>query len=772
MLVKALGYHVIVSDTSLGSFTFLAGTIGVTDGVDSSKEFITVRDMLVMVDNCLDIGKMIPMYYNNNISPSYVIDEDDTFRSDFVTPTPDGAIKMEGIVTADASAYLDADRTTMKKNQLEISGKIFEFDGVAPVGYVGQHVYFYINVDSEGNYGNVVSIIPSNKNTVVQISGLDVVSASKTEIKYYITENKKSDIKTNLSTKWVYNGVVGGYCLDTVDFNGNVQLVAVDNNEDEIFDSVFVFEYEDAIVDSISDDSYVIMKNGYFYKGEKALDLREKENNIKVSYFDVKGKSVDFSEIKEGSLLSIARSNNGKIYRIVVSNIGGTALVEAKDGEYITLGTSEYKLLGINPKSLKIGSNYDYKINFLGRLVWAEEVIVTSDFAYVYKFSNTTGLSNPKVKLIIPEKVVAKTVETEKDISTNKTSTQENLCLRNNSVLVYNLAPKLTIEYWTKDSDGNDFLAKEKVGNSSDRVASLLNKPVSFEFDSKNEIVRLSEAKYGQGGVKFTYNGGAKTFYGSSNAQPFGIDENSTYSVVVPTNNATDDDILNFISELSENNDFLLDAYEIDDETHISKLLVYATDMISGVPGVVTPNKRYLGIVKKCSKVYNKETESESIKITMITMGNGKDLSEQTFEVSPIIPNKESFMNIDKGDFITYSLDGFDRLDGYSLKKRFGSYYDGDSGIITSEYIVCGIVSDIDYDEIDNSTGNWVDVIKVDYSDTSNEYQLSHSSKPMIFILDSSNRNAEPATAADIKYGDRVMVYSNNGTTYAVVIYR
>ncbi|MBR5518936.1 MAG: S-layer homology domain-containing protein, partial [Clostridia bacterium] len=90
MLVKALGYHVIVSDQSLNSYTFLAGTIGVTDGVDTSKEFITVRDMLVMVDNCLDIGRMIPMYYNANMAPSYIIDEDDTFRNGFERPTPDG----------------------------------------------------------------------------------------------------------------------------------------------------------------------------------------------------------------------------------------------------------------------------------------------------------------------------------------------------------------------------------------------------------------------------------------------------------------------------------------------------------------------------------------------------------------------------------------------------------------------------------------------------------------------------------------------------------
>lgn len=65
MFVNALGYNNIISSSDLASYTFMAGTIGVTDGVDSSQEYLTFQNVLIMLNNALDIGKMVPMYYNN-----------------------------------------------------------------------------------------------------------------------------------------------------------------------------------------------------------------------------------------------------------------------------------------------------------------------------------------------------------------------------------------------------------------------------------------------------------------------------------------------------------------------------------------------------------------------------------------------------------------------------------------------------------------------------------------------------------------------------------
>ena len=57
-----------------------------------------------MINNCLDIGIMEPMYYNENLAPSYVINEDNTFRGELTKANPEGFVKMRGVVTADVSA--------------------------------------------------------------------------------------------------------------------------------------------------------------------------------------------------------------------------------------------------------------------------------------------------------------------------------------------------------------------------------------------------------------------------------------------------------------------------------------------------------------------------------------------------------------------------------------------------------------------------------------------------------------------------------------------
>ena len=775
MLVKALGYHVIVSDTSLQSYTFLAGTIGVTEGVSNAKEYITVRDMLVMVNNCLDIGKMVPMYYNTDIAPSYIIDEDDTFRSAFETPTPNGTIKMEGIVTADSSSYLYTERKSLKDTQIEISNKVFDFEGTAPTGFVGKHVYFYVKIDADGNYGNIVSITTTSKNTVVSIDGNDLASYSNTELKYYINEKKTTEIETTLATKWLYNGVPGSYPLDSVNMDGNVQIVAIDNNADEIFDVVSVYEYTDAIVERVDTENITLtFSKDLLYKNEKNVSFDEDEEDINVEYFDAKGNTASFDSIKAGDVLSIAKSKDGRKFRVVISDNGGTGLVESKDGEYIIIGTTEYRCLGIEPTSIKIGRNYDYKVNFADRLVFAEEVELESDYAYTYKLSGAADdFKTPKIQLIIPAKVSTKTIQGTYDEVNNAATSSTNLYIKNDKLLIFNLANKITLEYWTTDNDGNDYLAKEKVSATAKNLEKMMNKPVSYELDADGNIIRISDVTPSSVGGRLTYNSSEKIFGKTSVVKPFGLDDN-TYAVCVPTNDASEDDILNYIQELLNNVVSYVDAYDVDEDTHVANMLVIKTEMISGTAGSLESSRNFLGMVTKASRVYNEEDGTESIKITMLTKGSEKTFSEQSFVVSPLIANYKDFYQINAGDLIKYSLDGFDRMNAFDILQKFESYLDGSNGYVNDDFTVCGTVTDMEYDAISNAKLRWADVVTLQNIDGTYTYELYHNTSlaTQVFILNSANRDAELGTVADIKYGDRILVYAYNGDSYAIVIYR
>ena len=555
--------------------------------------------------------------------------------------------------------------------------------------------------------------------------------------------------------------------------DGNVQIVAIDNNADEIFDVVSVYEYTDAIVERVDTENITLtFSKDLLYKNEKNVSFDEDEEDINVEYFDAKGNTASFDSIKAGDVLSIAKSKDGKKFRVVISDNGGTGLVESKDGEYIIIGTTEYRCLGIEPTSIKIGRNYDYKVNFADRLVFAVEL--ESDYAYTYKLSGAADdFKTPKIQLIIPAKVSTKTIQGTYDEVNNAATSSTNLYIKNDKLLIFNLANKITLEYWTTDNDGNDYLAKEKVSATAKNLEKMMNKPVSYELDADGNIIRISDVTPSSVGGRLTYNSSEKIFGKTSVVKPFGLDDN-TYAVCVPTNDASEDDILNYIQELLNNVVSYVDAYDVDEDTHVANMLVIKTEMISGTAGSLESSRNFLGMVTKASRVYNEEDGTESIKITMLTKGSEKTFSEQSFVVSPLIANYKDFYQINAGDLIKYSLDGFDRMNAFDILQKFESYLDGSNGYVNDDFTVCGTVTDMEYDAISNAKLRWADVVTLQNIDGTYTYELYHNTSlaTQVFILNSANRDAELGTVADIKYGDRILVYAYNGDSYAIVIYR
>ena len=108
--------------------------------------------------------------------------------------------------------------------------------------------------------------------------------------------------------------------------------------------------------------------------------------------------------------------------------------------------------------------------------------------------------------------------------------------------MVFNLANKITLEYWSTDKDGNSYLAKEKVAANAKNLEKMMNKPVSYEVDEAGNIIRISDVTPSSVGGRLSYNSSEKIFGKTSVVKPFGLDD-ATYAVCVPTNDASEDDI-------------------------------------------------------------------------------------------------------------------------------------------------------------------------------------------------------------------------------------
>jgi len=798
ILVSILGYDAIVSG-NLDSFTFVAGTIGVTDGVDTSNEFIKVRDMLVMVNNCLDIDKMVPMYYNSNISPSYEIDEGNTFRRNLLVTGTEGVEKLKGVVTADSSAYLISQRNNLKDTQIEIEGIVFDYGENVPGGLVGMEVEFYVTVE-DGEYGEIIALSTTTKNVVTDISGDDIISFGDEKIEYYISDEKKEYLQLNNETQYIYNNNIDSSFNPTLlNYSNTITVHAVDNDEDEVADVVFVFEYTDRIVESVYTEREAVVLNKS-YNGGINLVLDEEDTKARVEYFDAKGNETEYGAIASGDVISIASSKDGYSVRIVISKETVKGFVEAKDGEYVTINGIEYACSD-DATGVKTGTNVEAWVSFAGKLIDYDEIGESEDYAYVYTVQGANGLGKTKVKLLIPSGTATQTATGDYDEETDNASSTRTLYVYNSEVLVYYLASKVRVN----GTNYNDSKAAELIGNNAVSYAlnengeiykvEFLEPLTEYETDSLTGDylydVNGNRTVKSQAVMKrMIYNTTEKVF-GTGACLPFGIDS-KTVAVCVPVEDAksdttmvalSDDELLNFKMEVANGIGQTVSAYEVDEDTHIAKFIVVAqtaSSMAVGNAGNIQVNKKNVGLVTKASQVYDKETDNIYTKITMLTMGNQSNVVSQTFYVSDLIPENTTFKKLSEGDLIQYSLDHFDRLDNVRLIKDFDKK-DTDlienAGNVRQTYTFS--VKNIDFDEIDSTRRRWVDILDLysmsDANTTVETFKVPQNASlsPVVFIVH-ENGDAPAGSMKDSCINDRGCVYKPSSSTdvHAVVIYR
>ena len=188
--------------------------------------------------------------------------------------------------------------------------------------------------------------------------------------------------------------------------------------------------------------------------------------------------------------------------------------------------------------------------------------------------------------------------------------------------------------------------------------------------------------------------------------------------------------------------------------------------MFSGTAGNVN-SKSDVGLVTKRYQKLGEDGE-EFIGLTMLTEDGEKD-----FTVSNLISARNSFLNIREGDFIAYSLDNFENLNGYALLQGKDNYYDIEERTKATFSVYCGIVNNIKYNYPSVRRNMWVTTLYTNLetgASATTEYDIIKSSAAPIFLIEDNNYSI--ITVDDIQFGDRVFVATDNGTTRAVVVNR
>lgn len=768
ILVHALGYNVIADGTSLDAYKYLAGSIKLTDGMNVSGEYLSFNQVMIMIDNALDIGLMVPMYYNNDIAPSYEVDEDRTYRSYLYGRAGTGIVKMRGIVTADNATFLYNPVKNLKTNQIQIGGEIYTLTTSGFKGYVGQEVEYYVTYkDYEEEF--VTAITPTNKNVIFDFSGSQVHKTSSNSIEFFVGDGK-CEVEFNDTTRYIVNNrlVLGYNIAKDLVADESVVIRTIDNNADDIADVVFVYDYVDCIVESVSTDTNTVSFESGFMLG-KTKSLKLDEEKLCFELFDANGNDITISDLEAGDVLSIAISNDKEAVRIVKGVDPIEGVIVSRDGEYLTIDDEEY-IMGdtIVNDTVKLGLKVVAYLNFLGTLVDYEEEKLSHNYAYVYSYATTTGMSGGcKIKLLLPEYVSVRDVEGKVDELTGEVATSKSLFVRNKSVVIYSTEGKINFNGVKQ--------------NAETVLKQLVDKPISYQFNENGKIakidtlnsaddINIKASEISSECVqlnKKTYNASEQIF-AKGKGTPFAIKEGYTLAFCVPMyskqskNDLTDEDLTVFV-ELATGLEYEANGYEIDETNEIADVLVIQRTMNAN-SAIAVVDTSDVGMIVSVSDVLSEDKSTEYKSITMLAEGR-----EQKFIVSNARVGQSVFNKIAKNDLVQYTIDSFGQINTVKILQKNNAYYEAS----TDDYMY-GEVKDLKHNKISNTRARRVNQITLGYTVTGETFgtkELLVRNPAPVFILEDDK--ASVGTLNDISIGDMVYLSIYNlEDVRAVVIKR
>ncbi|MBR5518321.1 MAG: S-layer homology domain-containing protein [Clostridia bacterium] len=739
-MVNILGYSKVVNSNNIYAYSMLAGSIGVFENVDSSKEYVSWKDALIIAHNALDIDLMTRDF--GMIGDNYHVVEGKTLRTSLSTTTGMRVQKLKGILTADATTYLYEAHANMKSTQIEVNGKVYNCNFEVPSDLVGMEVHFYLEETENGDI--VTSIAPTEKNLVTKISLDKIDNATAEKVEYYENDDKKSSVRVNEHAKVIYNGRwdMNLTYADIDDFdNGYARLI--DNDEDEIVDVIFVYEFTDAIVERIyAETKQVFFANNQLVYGARYISLDEEEDDIIANVINSEGNTVAFEEIKEDDIISIAKSKDGQVINMVVSNKVVTGVVNEIDDYSIVIDSDVFDYV-VKP-NVKLGDHVDAYVNFMGKVFYVEKTKAEYNYAYIMDAQQKTGISGTvKVSLIMPG-YISETSTVSFDEEGSSASTKE-LFFRNNSKVIYELANKVKVNGSTV--------------KAADAISLIEGEIVSYTLDSNDKISKIDLIDvFNNDTAKKKYNENGKTF-SSTATDGFGISESETMSICIPTNtDASDDDLLVAV-KLTHGSEYNLLAYDVDENSSIAGLAVITAEMRSGVAGSISPVNSSIAAMKKVSMVLD-ENGNEVIRVHMIT----KD-GEKSYAVSPLMPTavQNRFMSMKKGDIFYYeTIAGTDELRNCQLLQSVDNYEGtGRYNVGQPNELCIGKVVDCRYNYVSASKNRWTDCVSIDCGSEVAKYEIFKTGTPVIFLIDEMG-NATLGTFDDIQCGNTIYV----GTVY------
>lgn len=316
ILVSALGYHYMAEQ--IGGFPngYLqaANKIGLElDTKNKQGDGLTLGEMTLLMYKALDIE--VPQVKTVGENVSFITTPGETLLYKEL-----GIYRARGFVEANEYTAVNRKNDSFKKNIISIDGEEFETDLADANQYLGCNVYYYYK-ENQSEINTIVYLYLDEARTNVVDIPAPMVDHSTTMncVCYWIDEHMdnrawKADISPTASV--IYNGVYAGkiQLLGETYLKPKVgSLKLIDNDMDSLYDIISIENYETVFVDStLKSDEIIIDK----YTG-KTYEIDTSKSGIRPVIL-IDGEEVDFSNISKESIVSVAKTIDGQIIRVLI----------------------------------------------------------------------------------------------------------------------------------------------------------------------------------------------------------------------------------------------------------------------------------------------------------------------------------------------------------------------------------------------------------------------------------------------------------------------
>ena len=418
MVVAALGYNPEAETKGgyPGGYMTIAAREGILNNVkNGSMGQGANRGMVAqMVFNSLEVPIMDQVGYGTSV----------TFEqtSDVLLDKLD-VDKVEGVVTK-VPGSTDSRLPSYKvvyhvQKQYEVSGnkrvlRSANYTINADVGdtnakdMLEQYTYAYIK-DLDDDPLMIAIIEKSGRNEKFVLDSEDIDDTQTEKIKdgrfyYYKDKDKESSkyvtLSDNITYYYNYKKVGGADLTDLYDavnkgINGEIQFL--DNNNDDEYNVIYVVDYIDAVVDSVSEKTYkIIDKNG----GRYILDEDDSDYNFTI---EKDGKPATFDDIAVGDVLSICGNlsddkhlTNGTVYIVSNSSVYGTVTSYDTDDRTLKLDGVSYDYSKALDGSIKLGYEGTFYLNVRKKIIAMDKTNTAGSykFGFATKMVKYNGISD------------------------------------------------------------------------------------------------------------------------------------------------------------------------------------------------------------------------------------------------------------------------------------------------------------------------------------------------------------------------------------------